>query len=99
MRSVAVIWSAPAERSGDGALDSSAALLRKRRRRFALPAHSKFSPAGFSHASFQKIKQALAQPPWLLPSQCKYSRNTELSSLRISLYTTQVLYVRRESGI
>src|SRR5207249_2158254 len=35
------LWSAPAERSGDGALAGArAGLEEKRRRRFALPAHS-----------------------------------------------------------
>jgi hypothetical protein len=45
------LWSAPAERSGDGALDGqfwdcAAGFMGrdpKRRRRFALPAHSKIS--------------------------------------------------------
>jgi len=39
-----LLWSAPAERSGDGALDAIATKMlrnQKRRRRFALPAHSK----------------------------------------------------------
>jgi len=38
-----ILWSAPAERSGDGAFSRGNALQQpKRRRRFALPAHSKW---------------------------------------------------------
>jgi hypothetical protein len=43
----AFFWSAPAERSGDGALDIPSRPRQrndpKRRRRFTLPAHSKYS--------------------------------------------------------